>query len=223
MSHFTTYLLLVRHGENDWVGTDRLAGRTPEVHLNDKGRQQAADLAPLLAKQPIVTIYSSPLERCLETAQPLADALGQTVVIEPGVLEIDYGEWRGAHLKELSKLPEWAMVQHFPSTFRFPGGETLREAQYRAVSALERIHTEHPNQVVAIFSHADIIRLVVAHYMGIPLDLFQRVMIQTASTSTIVFHNSRPAVLAVNYVADMPILEIKPEQKEEESKDKASA
>src|SRR5436190_24049812 len=138
MGNFITYLLLIRHGENDWVGTDRLAGRTPDVHLNEKGRQQAANLATLLAKQPIVAIYSSPLERCLETAQPLAALLNQIISAEPGLLEVDYGEWRGAHLKELSQLPEWQMVQHFPSVFRFPGGETLREVQSRAVETLER-------------------------------------------------------------------------------------
>jgi len=219
MEKSTTYILLIRHGENDWVGTDRLAGRTPEVHLNEKGRQQAANLAPLLAKQPIAAIYSSPLERCIETAQPLAQVLNQTIFTEPDLLEVDYGEWRGAHLKELSKLPEWQMVQHFPSTFRFPGGETLREVQNRAIQALERICVQHPNQVIAVFSHADLIRLCVANYMGTPLDLFQRVVVNTASVSTFVFHNMMPMVLSVNYVAEMPILEIKKEQAENESKD----
>jgi probable phosphomutase (TIGR03848 family) len=212
MESFTTYLLLIRHGENDWVGTDRLAGRTPDVHLNEKGRQQASNLGTLLTKQPIAAIYSSPLERCLETAQPLAQALGQPVITETDLLEVDYGEWRGANLKELAKLPEWHMVQHFPSIFRFPGGETLREVQSRAIQALERICSRHPNQVVAVFSHADLIRLCVAHYMGTPLDLFQRVVVNTASVSTFVFHNLKPTVLAVNYVAEMPVLEIKQEQ-----------
>ncbi|MDQ3248054.1 MAG: histidine phosphatase family protein, partial [Chloroflexota bacterium] len=99
MEKSTTYLLLIRHGENDWVGTDRLAGRTPDVHLNEKGRQQATELVKVLADQPLASLYSSPLERCLETVQPLADALGQTVQIEPELIEIDYGEWRGANLK----------------------------------------------------------------------------------------------------------------------------
>ena len=225
MEKFTTYILLIRHGENDWVGTDRLAGRTPDVHLNEKGRQQAADLGQLLVKQPIDAIYSSPLERCLETAQPLAQGLVQRVLVEAGMLEVDYGEWRGAHLKELAKLPAWQMVQHFPSTFRFPGGETLREVQSRAVAALERICTQHPNQVVVVFSHADVIRLCIAHYMGTPIDLFQRVVIHTASVSTLVFHNFMPAVIAVNYVAEMPKLEIKKEvlESKKEEGDAATA
>ena len=219
MGNSTTYILLIRHGENDWVGTDRLAGRTPDVHLNEKGRQQAVDLGQLLIKQPIDAIYSSPLERCLETAQPTAEGLGQRVLVEAGLLEVDYGEWRGANLKELAKLPEWQMVQHFPSTFRFPGGETLREVQSRAIEALERICTQYPNQVVAVFSHADVIRLCIAHYMGTPLDLFQRVVIHTASVSTLVFHNFRPTVLSVNYLAEMPKLEIKKEEPENKNEE----
>lgn len=205
----TTTVLLIRHGQNDWVGTDRLAGRTPGVHLNEKGHEQAAELASLLADQPIAAIYSSPLVRCMETAEPLAQALGQPIVEEDGVLEVDYGEWRARSLKELSKLPEWSMVQHNPSTFRFPGGETLREVQSRAVATLERLHADHPNQVVAVFSHGDVIRTTVAHFMGTPLDLFQRVIVSTASISVVTFHNGRPMVLGVNYVTPFPTLEIK--------------
>jgi probable phosphomutase (TIGR03848 family) len=208
----TTYVLLIRHGENDWVGTNRLAGRTPEVHLNDKGREQSAALAAQLAGQPIAAIYSSPLERCMETAQPLAAALGCPLRAEPGVIEVDYGEWRGGDLKELSQLPEWQMVQHFPSAFRFPGGETLHEVQSRAVWAIERLVAAHPNQLVAVFSHGDVIRTSLAHYMGTPLDLFQRILIGTASISGLAFHNSRPAVLFTNYSAALPTFSWSKEQ-----------
>ena len=205
----TTYLLLIRHGENDWVGTDRLAGRTPGVQLNEKGQQQAQAVAQLLAQQPITTIYSSPLERCLATAQPLAERLGLEIHQEAGLLEVDYGEWQGANLKDLAKLPAWQMVQHYPSVFRFPGGETLRETQARAIATLERLRDQHPNQVIAAFSHADLIRLVMAHYLGTPLDLFQRLVISTAAVSIIVFMNQRPMVLGVNYTAELPKFEIK--------------
>jgi probable phosphomutase (TIGR03848 family) len=204
----TTYVLLIRHGENDWVGTDRLAGRTPGVHLNEKGLQQAQAIAKLLGQQPITTIYSSPLERCLATAQPLAETLNLEIRREPGLIEVDYGEWQGAHLKELAKLPAWQMVQHYPSVFRFPGGETLRETQARAVTSLEQLRDQHPNQVIAAFSHADLIRLVMAHYLGTPLDLFQRLAISTAAVSVIVFMNQRPMVLGLNYTAELPKFEI---------------
>ncbi len=215
MSESTTYVFLIRHGENDWVGTDRLAGRSPDVHLNEKGREQAQELAQFLNQQAIAAIYSSPLDRCMETAQPLADLLKLPVIVESGVLEVDYGDWQAGHLKELAKLPEWRLVQHYPSTFRFPKGETLREVQSRAISAIERIRDAHPNQVVAIFSHGDVIRTTMAHYLGTPIDLFQRVIISTASVSTVAFSNAIPAVLGVNYRPVLETLEIKPSDKKE--------
>ncbi len=217
MATSTTYFLLVRHGENDWVGTDRLAGRTPGVHLNETGQKQAEQLAELLATQPIAAVYSSPLDRCMQTAEPLAKALGLSVVAEPGVLEVDYGEWQAGHLKELSKLPGWQRVQHYPSTFRFPQGETLREVQSRAVSTIERLRDAHPDQVVAIFSHGDVIRTTIAHYFGTPLDLFQRVHISTASISTLAFFNETPAVLNVNYRPELSKLEIKKAEEQEKT------
>jgi probable phosphoglycerate mutase len=217
MAHSTTYFLLIRHGENDWVGTDRLAGRSPGVHLNETGQQQAQQLVQMLAEQPIAAVYSSPLVRCMETAAPLAQARNLDVIAEPGVLEVDYGEWQAGNLKELAKLPGWHRVQHYPSTFRFPGGETLREVQARAVSTIERLRDTHPNQVVAIFSHGDVIRTTIAHYFGTPLDLFQRVHISTASISTLAFFDETPAVLMVNYRSALPKLEIKHEEEQEKS------
>ena len=204
-----TYILLIRHGENEWVSSGKLAGRTPGVHLNEKGRDQAQQLAEMLAHQPIRAIYSSPLVRCLETAQPVAERLGLSVCEDPGLLEVDYGDWHARELKELGKLPEWQMVQHFPSSFRFPGGEALREVQQRSVAALERIAARHPNEVVALFSHGDVIRTTLAHYAGTALDLFQRVQISTASISTIGLFGGRPAILNMNVTANFPVLEIK--------------
>jgi probable phosphoglycerate mutase len=216
-----TYVLLVRHGENAWVAENRLAGRTPGVHLNDKGHEQAAALAEQLRVQPLAALYSSPLERCLQTAEPTAGVLGLPVIGEDGVLEVDYGEWRGGNLKELAKTPEWQLVQHNPAAFRFPNGETLYEVQGRAVAAIERIRQAHPNQVVAIFSHGDVIRTALAHYMGTPIDLFQRIIISTASISVIAFHGSRPAVLCTNYLAALPKLEIKQEQDDKDAPQQA--
>lgn len=219
MSDSTTYIFLIRHGENDWVGSHRLAGRTPGVHLNDKGRRQADELANLLRTQPIQAVFSSPLERCMETAQPLAEALGLPVTPEKGVLEVDYGEWRGQNLKDLAKEPAWKMVQHYPSAFRFPGGETLQEVQQRAVSAINGIHAEHADQSVAIFSHGDVIRTTLAYYLGTHIDLFQRIAISTASVSIVALHNQRPMILGVNHVATLPVLEIKPEEEGEKQED----
>lgn len=205
----TTFVLLIRHGENEFVATHKLAGRTPGVRLNDKGRAQAEALVQYLAGQPIRAVYTSPLVRCVETATPLAAALEVPPVEDTAFLEVDYGEWQGADLRELAKLPAWQQVQHFPSTFRFPGGETLREVQSRAVAGLELLRDRHPNEVVAVFTHGDVIRTTLAHYLGVPLDLFQRIAISTASTSILAFHDERPMILGMNYLAELPKLEIK--------------
>lgn len=205
----TTYVLLIRHGENEYVSTHRLAGRMPGVHLNEKGRTQAADLVKMLDVQPIDAVYSSPLVRCRETAAPLAAARALALQELDGVLEVDYGQWQGQDLRELSKLPEWQQVQHYPSSFRFPAGETLREVQARSIATIERICDDHPDQVVAVFSHGDVIRTTLAHFLGVPLDLFQRIAISTGSVSVLAFHERRPMVLGMNNLAAFPRLEIK--------------
>lgn len=205
-----TYLLLIRHGETEWVANGRLAGRAPHIHLNEKGRAQAAALADRLAQQPLQAVYSSPLERCMETAQPLAERIGTPVRVEAGLIEVDYGAWLGRELKELGKQPEWHLVQHFPSSFRFPDGETLREVQWRVISTAEAIAAAHPNQTVALFSHGDCIRLLLAHFGGTPIDLFQRVQVSTASVSAVAIQGGRPMILNVNYTLELPVFEVKP-------------
>lgn len=219
----TTYVLLIRHGENDWVGTHRLAGRTPGVHLNEKGVAQTARLAEQLAGLPISAVYSSPLERCLQTAQPVANALGLPVIPEPGVIEVDYGGWQGGDLRELAKTAEWQLVQHHPSSFRFPEGETLYQVQARAVWAVERLRQAHPDQLIAVFSHGDVIRTTLAHYMGTPLDLFQRVAVNTASISALAFSDVRPMVLFTNYMAELPKFEWKQDEPSPETAAQADA
>src|SRR5512145_2729330 len=151
--------LLIRHGENEYVKTGRMAGRLPGVHLNEKGRGQAQALADKLAGAPIKAIYSSPLERAMETAEPLAKALGLEIVQRPGLMETDIGEWQGQKVKGLSRLKIWRTVQRNPSIFRFPGGETFTEAQHRIVQELSGIAAQHdPKDIVACFSHSDPIK-----------------------------------------------------------------
>ncbi|GAP08646.1 MAG TPA: phosphoglycerate mutase [Anaerolinea thermolimosa] len=179
-----TTLILIRHGENDFVGK-RLAGRLPDVHLNERGQQQALALAQALAGAPVRAIYSSPLERARETAAPLAEMMGLEVLIEPGLNEIDAGQWQGRFLRQLRRLKAWKAVQNQPATFRFPQGETFAEAQARAVEALQRIAERHPDELVACFTHADVIRLVTAYFLNMPLDSFQRLGADTASITVV--------------------------------------
>jgi probable phosphoglycerate mutase len=120
------------------------------------------------------------------------------VQIDKGLLECDFGQWTGAELKQLMKLPEWQTVQRSPSTFRFPGGESFTEMQTRIVSALDRIRAKHEGGVVVCVSHADPIKAAVAHAMGTHLDLFQRIVISTCSVSAIAYSLGGPIVLTVN-------------------------
>lgn len=206
-----TKLLLIRHATNDWVKTGKLAGWTPEVHLSEHGQAQAEALGQRLAPTKIHAIYSSPLERTMETAQAIVQHHPK-LAIQPveGVGEVRYGAWQGAELKKLRGQKLWRYVQQVPSRVRFPEGETMRGAQLRAVDTLEDIIARHPGQTVAIVSHSDIIKMVVAHYLGLHLDLFQRINISPASLSIIVLGAGIPFIECINDASHNP-----PEPKEE--------
>lgn len=191
-------LLLIRHGENEYTRTGKLAGWTKGVGLNEAGRQQAEALAERLKDAPIKAIYSSPLERAQETAAPLARALRLKVALRPGLGEVHYGEWTGKSLKRLARTKLWRVVQHLPSAMQFPDGETMRAAQLRLVDELERIAQAHPKAMVAVFSHSDPIKLAVAYYLGMPLDLFQRLMIGTASVTALRLGQGQPSLVKLN-------------------------
>jgi probable phosphomutase (TIGR03848 family) len=211
-----TTLLLVRHALNDWVG-DRLAGWTPDVHLNDKGRAQAESLAQRLADQPIVAVYASPLERAVETAQIIAAPHRLQVQIREGVGEVRYGEWTGQSLKELAKEDAWRVVQFYPSGARFPGGEAIREMQARAVAELDAIVAAHPSETVVVVSHADVLKAALAHYVGLHLDLFQRLVVSPASLSVLTFTPMGPQLVCLNDAAHVPQEEISNQQEAEDS------
>ena len=202
-----TVLLLIRHGENEYVKTGRMAGRLPGVHLNERGQQQAVEMAAALAETPIKAIYSSPIERAMETAAPLAQSLGLQITVRPGLLETDIGAWAGMELKAARKLPEWKTVQRAPSRFRFPGGESFVEIQARLVDEVETIASGHKaDELVACISHADPIKLIVAYYLGMPLDHFQRLGCDTASMTVLMLGDGGCALLKLNQRAPFPFL-----------------
>jgi probable phosphoglycerate mutase len=179
-----TTLVLIRHGHTDWADK-KLAGWLPDVHLSDLGKKQAEELPQRLAALNIAAIYSSPLERTIETAQPLAKTRGLRIHKVTDLGEVKFGEWQGQTLKVLSNKKEWKIVQTVPSTFQFPDGESFRETQSRAVGAIEKIVAGHAKDTVVAFSHGDVIKLIVAFYSGIALDNFQRIAISPASISVI--------------------------------------
>ena len=194
----SSLVLLVRHALTPTTGI-KLPGRAPGLSLSDDGRRQADAVAARIGKlAKVAAIYASPLERARETAQPIARTRSLAVRIERDLAELDIGEWTGLSLKRASRKPEWAIVQRHPSGFRFPGGESFTEMQTRMTGALTRLAVRHRGEVIVAVSHADPIKAAVAHALGTPLDLFQRIMVSPASISAVAYRPEGPAVLTVN-------------------------
>src|SRR5215472_12880089 len=170
----STIVLLVRHGLTPTTGV-KLPGRARGLHLSEQGRKQAEAAAGRIAK-----------------------ARNMAVRIERGLLEVDIGKWTGLSLREAAAKAEWRAVQQHPSGFRFPGGESFTEMQARVTGALARIVARHTGKIVVAVSHADPIKAAVAHAIGTPLDLFQRIVIGTASISALAYSLSSSAALTVN-------------------------
>jgi probable phosphomutase (TIGR03848 family) len=193
-------ILLIRHGENEFVKTGKLAGRLPGIHLNEKGKKQAQALGEALKDVSIKAIYSSPLERAMETAQPIAESHQLTIMQEPDLMDTDIGKWQGRSLASLRLMKAWKIVQSAPSRFRFPEGESFVDAQTRYVDALERIIQKHnkPKDVVAVVFHADPIKLAVSHFLGMPLDHFQRLSCDTGSLTALYVNEANANLVKLN-------------------------
>lgn len=200
-----TTLILIRHATNDWVRKGLLAGWTPGVHLNEEGRAQAQALGERLASIPLDAIYSSPLERAVETAQAVAAPHDLKVQIREVIGEVQYGEWNGQPIKKLLKQPLWASVQLYPSGTRFPQGETIGEMQARVVAGLDEIRSTHPGGIVAAVAHADVVKAAVAFHIGLPLDLFQRLDISPASVTIVHFGRFGPRLLRLNDTGELKL------------------
>jgi probable phosphomutase (TIGR03848 family) len=184
-------LLLIRHAVTDETGKV-LSGRLPGRPLNPLGVEMANQLAERLSMVKLAAVYASPLERTMETAAPLAANKGRQVVAEPGLIETDYGSWSGRNLRSLYRLRLWQVVVSSPSRIRFPGGESLLEMQQRMVATIEDLARRHRKQTIALVSHADPIKAAVSHYLGQPLDLFNRLDISPASVTILNLSTGRP-------------------------------
>jgi len=192
-------LLLIRHGENDFTKKHKLAGHLPDVHLNERGQKQAQDLADALKDVPIKAIYSSPLERAQETATPIATACRLDVQTEAGLIETNVGKWQGRSLASLRMHNHWKVVQHAPSRAQFPEGETFYECQSRIVATLDAIIRKNkPKDIIACVLHADPIKLAIAHYIGMPLDQFQRLGCDTGSLSALYLSDMGANLIKLN-------------------------
>jgi len=223
-----TLLLLIRHGENDYM-LRRLTGRTAGISLNAKGQQQAQGLADALVHAPLRAIYASPLERAVETAQPLAQSHSLEIQVRTGLIEVDYGRFQGRTYKQLARTNLWKILLEKPSQIRFPDGETFSEVQQRVAAELETLVGEWQAKVeaektadgnkaeepvIAVVAHADIVRLALTHYLNMPLDDFLRLMVGPASVSMVQSDgSSRPRVICINQTANFSWPEPKPTKK----------
>lgn len=190
--------LLLRHGQNNLVDK-KLAGRLPDVHLNAQGQAQARRLAAELAELPITAVISSPLERAIQTAEPIARVHDLPVEVNEGLLEVDFGTWQGKSIKQLRRLKLWKEVQERPGGFRFPQGETFVEAQSRVAETLGGLSTSHAEKdLIVCVSHCDVIRLAVAFYLDMPLDAFQRLHINTASVTCLRLQDGKASFGPIN-------------------------
>ena len=194
-----TIVYLVRHGQNDYVTQRKLAGWLPGVHLNDVGRKQAAQIAETLKSTKLQAVYSSPLDRAIETAKPIAAAQGLKVASRKGLGEVNIGSWQGLSLKAARRRKLWPTIQHTPSLARFPEGESFLEAQSRIVETLEAIRSKHSGAIACVF-HADPIKLAVAHYVGLPIDSFQRLEIEPGSISELQIKDGAARLIRLNVI-----------------------
>jgi len=193
-----TTVFLVRHGLTAQTGRV-LYGRTDGIELDHRGRAQAAALVERFEGVRITAVYSSPLERCVQTVEPLADARRLEIRTDASLIEMDAGSWTGRTLRQVRRAKAWDTVQRSPSAFVFPGGgEAFPDAQARVVAGIERIARRHRRGAVAIATHGDMVRIAIAAFTAAPLDAFQRIVIDTAGISVIELGGPRPHVLLVN-------------------------
>ena len=192
-----THLVLVRHAVTAQTGPI-LSGRTPGIDLSDTGREQATAVGGRLASLPIAAVYASPIERTTQTAQAIADHHGLPVRRLDGVLEADSGEWTGQKIADLAATDLWKVVQRTPSRVVFPGGEAMAAMQARMVGALEAVVADHPGDLVVVVSHADPIKAAIAHFTGLHLDHFQRIVVSPASVTAFAFTPHGVSLLKCN-------------------------
>ncbi len=195
-----TIIHLIRHGANDFLLSGHLAGRQKGVHLNNEGKEQVSQLADYLKNLPIKAIFSSPLERTMQTAIPIADALKLEVSQRYGLNEIDLGDWQNKEIPKLKKLKIWQTVQYQPSRMRFPAGESFYEAQYRIVQEIDQLICESDqDDMIVCVTHADLIKLAVVYFIGMSIDTFQRLEISPASITSLEIKETNCLLKTLNF------------------------
>jgi broad specificity phosphatase PhoE len=196
-----TGFLLIRHGETDAVGKV-LAGRVPGWSLNPRGEQQVQRLAKRLSSLPIHHVYSSPLERALATARPIAIQHGLVPEVVEDFDEIVFGEWEGMSFEDLQARDDWRRYNVCRTACPPPGGESLQNVQTRMIRGIECLNRHHSGDLVAIVSHGDPLRVAIAHCLGLPLDHLSRFELSPASVSAVAFTDAGARLLYLNETGD---------------------
>lgn len=192
-----TRFFLIRHAANDH-SSHAFAGRTPGIHLNAVGQEQALGLASRFSGVPVAAVYSSPLERAMQTAGSIATLLRVGVNTREEFLELDTGSWTGRRFDTLEGDPGFQRFNSLRSCSGAPGGELMVQAQARVVAGLESLRREHPRQALVVVSHGDMIRAALAHCLGMPLDLMLRLEVEMGSVSTVEIGEEAVRVLGIN-------------------------
>lgn len=199
---FMTIILFIRHGITTQLGK-MVSGRMAGVHLNEVGRAQAERLSERLAHLGIDAIYSSPMERTMETAQPLSTRFDIPILTRKGLIEVDAGDWTGMTYDAVRATSEWKNYMQNPGLAKIPNGESISDVQSRVVAELEELRSQHRDNTIALFSHADVIKAALIFYVGIPIPSYQRLEIDPASISVLGFRDHHPRVLLLNHTGEM--------------------
>lgn len=193
-----TTFIFVRHATNDWVKKGKLPGWTAGIHLNDEGRKQAAAAAERLKPVKLDALFASHLERAIETAEFIAAGRKVAVQVRENLADLKTGDWTGKSVKQASKHKLWPAIQSRPTHTRMPGGESFSEMQGRLLGELNAIAKRYPKGIVAVVSHADAIKSIIAHYLRLDLDHFQRIVISPASVTVVQVDGGMARLLRLN-------------------------
>ncbi|HSM26108.1 MAG TPA: histidine phosphatase family protein [Anaerolineaceae bacterium] len=192
-----TKFLLIRHGDTDYVD-EALAGRI-DSPLNSLGSEQANKVANAISQLPIKAIYASPLIRTQLTAAPLADILNMDVAISHGLNQVDFGRWQGLSYDDLMNDLDWQTFQKNPAIVNIPGGEDGTMVRKRvAIAIKEIVLNNHSDSIIACFSHGSIIRHIISHFIGLPIEKLNQIRIAPASISTLDIQGEDGKLLHLN-------------------------
>lgn len=195
-------IIFLRHGHSAANATDTLTGQLPGIGLSSKGKKQAVELIDRIGAKRIDFLHLSPIERCQLTIDPWLRSKNSNSLlsyeIRDGLSEIDFGDWSGQKLSSLRRKPLWKDVQNRPSSVTFPGGESFRKVQRRAVAAVGDILAIKGDKTHLVVSHSDTIKLILAHYSSMKLDSFQSLIINPASFSVLKSHKAGTSLLTIN-------------------------